>query len=226
MFFGGQNSHFFPLKSHFPFTPIESVVYGITIVYRDYRSFDGVVFRDELKEELIRTQIITIDDFIAIFKKVLDRHAPSKKKIVRGNQAPFMNKTLSQAFMTRARLRNKYYRNNTPENKLAYTKHKNFCINLLQRERKKYYNELDTTIFESNKKFWDRVKPLFSEKVVLKHNLCLKEDDEMISDKKRVPEILNNYFMESVENLEVERYMPTIVIEDNDDVNKDVLKKW
>ena len=108
----------------------------ITIVYRDYRSFDGVVFRDELKEELIRTQIITIDDFIAIFKKVLDRHAPSKKKIVRGNQAPFMNKTLSQAFMTRARLRNKYYRNNTPENKLAYTKHKNFCINLLQRERK------------------------------------------------------------------------------------------
>ena len=109
----------------------------ITIIYRDYRAFDGVVFRDELKEELIRTQVITIDDFIAIFKKVLDRHAPSKKKIVRGNQAPFMNKTLSKAFMTRARLRNKYYRNNTPENKLAYTKHKNLRINLLERERKK-----------------------------------------------------------------------------------------
>ena len=63
----------------------------ITIVYRDYRFFDGIVFRDELKEELIKTQIITIDDFITIFKRVLDRHAPSKKKIVRGNQAPFMN---------------------------------------------------------------------------------------------------------------------------------------
>ena len=65
----------------------------ITIIYRDYRSFDGIKFRDELKEELIKTQIVTIDSFIAIFKEVLDRHAPSKKKIIRGNQARFMNKT-------------------------------------------------------------------------------------------------------------------------------------
>ena len=164
---------------------------------------------------------MTIDIFIALFKEVLDRHAPSKKKMIRGNQAPFMNKTLSKAFMTRARLRNKYYKNSTSENKLAYTKQKNFCINLLERERKKYYNELDITIFENNKTFWDRVKPLFSEKIVLKHNLCLKEDDELIKDKKKVAEILNNYFMESVENLEVERYMPTIVIEDNENDNED-----
>ena len=177
----------------------------ITIIYRDYKSFDGVEFRNELKEELIKAQTITIEDFISIFKKVLERHAPSKKKIIRGNQAPFMNQTLSKAFMTRARLRNKYYKSNTPENKLAYTKHKNHCINLLERERKKYYNELDTTIFASNKKFWDRVKPLFSDKTVLKHSLCLKEGGQMVSDKKKVAEILNNYFMESVENLEVEQ---------------------
>ena len=200
----------------------------ITIIYRDYKSFDGVEFRNELKEELIKAQTITIEDFISIFKKVLERHAPSKKKIIRGNQAPFMNQTLSKAFMTRARLRNKYYKSNTPENKLAYTKHKNHCINLLERERKKYYNELDTTIFASNKKFWDRVKPLFSDKTVLKHSLCLKEGGQMVSDKKKVAEILNNYFMESVENLEVERYMPTIVIEDDEndnDVDK-MIKKF
>ena len=200
----------------------------ITIIYRDYKSFDGVKFRDELKKELIKAQVITIEDFISIFKEVLERHAPTKKRVIRGNQAPFMNKTLSKAFMTRARLRNKYYKNNTPENKHAYTKHKNFCINLLERERKKYYNELDTTIFASNKKFWDRVKPLFSDKTVLKHNLCLKEGGKMISDKKEVAEILNNYFMESVENLEVERYMPTIVIEDNecgDDIDR-MIKKF
>ena len=75
----------------------------ITIIYIDYRSFDGVKFRDELKKELIETHIVTIDSFIATFKDVLDRHAPSKKKMIRGNQAPFMNKTLSKAFMTRAR---------------------------------------------------------------------------------------------------------------------------
>ena len=47
----------------------------------------------------------------------------------------------------------------------------------------------------------------------------------MISDKKKVAKIVNNYFMESVENLEVERYMPTIVIENNDDVDEDVIEK-
>ena len=75
-----------------------------------------------------------------------------------------MSKTLSKAFMTRARLKNKYYKNSTPENKLAYTKQKNFCTNLLKREKKKYYSDLDTKIFDSNKKFWQRIKPLFSEK--------------------------------------------------------------
>ena len=78
---------------------------------------------------------------------------------------------------------------------------------------------MDTTIFASNKKFWDRVKPLFSDKTVLKHSLCLKEGSQMVSDKKKVAEILNNYFMESVENLEVERYMPTIIIEDDENDN-------
>ena len=56
---------------------------------------------------------------------------------------------------------NKYSKNNTPENKLACT-NKTFLYQSL-RNRKKKVNELDLTIFESNKKFWDRVKPLFSE---------------------------------------------------------------
>ena len=114
--------------------------------------------------------------------------------------------------MTRARLRNKYNKNPTEENRIAYKKHKNFCTNLLVKEKKKYYNNLDTQIFDSDKEFWRRVKPLFSEKTVLKNKLRLKENGELISDKKEVAEILNNYFMESVEILEVERYLPTVVI--------------
>ena len=49
----------------------------------------------------------------------------------------------------------------------------------------------------------------------------MKEEDELITDKKKVAEILNNYFMESVENLEVERYMPTVIIESSDDEDAD-----
>ena len=62
-----------------------------------------------------------------------------------------MNKTLSKAFMTRARLKNKYYKNPTTEKNRAYTKQGNFCTDLLKREKKTYYSDLDTRIFDSNK---------------------------------------------------------------------------
>ena len=92
---------------------------------------------------------------------------------------------------------------------------------MLKREKKKYYSDLDTKIFDSNKKFWQRIKPLFSEKIMLKSNIRLNENGKIISDKKEVAEILNNYFMDSVENLEVERYLPDILIDDNlDDIDK------
>ena len=51
----------------------------------------------------------------------------------------------------------------------------------------------------------------------------------MISDKKQIAEILNNYFMESVEYLEVERYMPTMIIdtsESNENRIDDIITKF
>ena len=79
-----------------------------------------------------------------------------------------MNKVLSMAFMARAKLKNMYLKNPNPMSKSSYTKQKNFCTNLLKREKRKYYNDLDTRIFENNKTFWERVKPLFSEKTKIK----------------------------------------------------------
>ena len=40
----------------------------------------------------------TYDDFKNIFMEVLESHAPSKKKVIRGNNAPFMNNILSYFF--------------------------------------------------------------------------------------------------------------------------------
>ena len=51
---------------------------------------------------------------------ILNWYAPMKKKIIRGNNAPFMNKNLSKEFMHRSKLRNNYYKNPTDENKDLY----------------------------------------------------------------------------------------------------------
>ena len=90
--------------------------------------------------------------------KVLNKHAPMKKKYVRGNNAPFMNQTLAKAFMHRSKLKSKYNMNPTEGNKRVYNQHRNYCVSLLKKEKKKYYNNLDVTIFNDNKKFWQRVR--------------------------------------------------------------------
>ena len=45
--------------------------------------------------------------FSDVFRSVLDRHTPLKKKMIRGNQGPFMTKQLSKTIMNRSKLRNR-----------------------------------------------------------------------------------------------------------------------
>ena len=46
------------------------------------------------------------ESFASSCNKILDNHAPLKKKYVRGNHSRFMNKSLSKAIMVRTRLWN------------------------------------------------------------------------------------------------------------------------
>ena len=47
-----------------------------------------------------------------------------------------MTKKLSKSIMERVRLRNKFLKNPTIENKLAYTKQGNFCVSLLRKVKR------------------------------------------------------------------------------------------
>ena len=139
---------------------------------------------------------------------ILNKHAPMKKKFIRGNNAPFMNKTLSQAFMHRSKLKNKYNKCPTEQNKISYNLQRNYCVSLLKKEKRKYYNNLNPKIFKDNKTFWQRVKPLFSDKQKgIQSDIIIVENGETISDKKRVAEKLNNFFIEAVDKLDIKPYL-------------------
>ena len=183
----------------------------IQIDYRSYKYFTESEFRIDLQENLLKhnKETMDYDDFKSIFIHVLDRHAPKKKKVVRGNNAPFMNKILSKAFMHRSKLKNRYNKNPNELNKNLYKKQRNFCVNLLRKEKRKYYSNLDMNIFEDNKKFWQNVKPLFSNKhEVSQKNIIIIEKETIISNNTEVAEKLNNFFIEAVENLEIEPFVP------------------
>ena len=58
---------------------------------------------------------------------------------------------------------------------------------------------------KDQKRFYDIVKPKFTGKSKLKENITLIENDELISDKTEVAEILNNNFVDAVPNLGIKK---------------------
>ena len=79
----------------------------ITVNYRNYNKFNETNFRNDLIWQLntLDNDNINYDNFKRIFLNVLQEHAPSKRKVIRGNSGPFMNKTLSKAFTHRSKLK-------------------------------------------------------------------------------------------------------------------------
>ena len=103
--------------------------------------------------------------FFNICHEVLNKHALRKKKYIRGNNKPFMTKALSKAIMQKTRLRNKCLKNPNNQNRLSYTKQRNFCSLLLRKEEKKFFANLNEKYITDNRKFWYTVKPFFMEKI-------------------------------------------------------------
>ena len=66
------------------------------ITYRSYKSFCNNNFREELRQVVSKRGNCDTNfkRFISSCNKILDQHAPQKKKYLRGNQSPFMNKSL------------------------------------------------------------------------------------------------------------------------------------
>ena len=139
---------------------------------------------------------------------------------------PFLNKDLSKAIMTRTKLRNIFLQNKGEENKIRYTKQRNFCVSLLRKTKKRYYENLNEKSAVDNKLFWKTVKPLLSDKVMGKDHIHLAENDELIKTDLETAEVFNNFFSNIVQNLKISRYAneELIVSNINDPTLKTILK--
>ena len=94
------------------------------INYRDYKFFDNVRYRNDLLQEISNFCLEFNDNgfsgFFDLCRTTLDQHAPRKKKYARGNHMLFINKTLSKEIMKRTKLRNKFLKDSTEENRNRY----------------------------------------------------------------------------------------------------------
>ena len=136
----------------------------------------------------------------------LNLFAPIKTKYARGNQMPFMTKNLSKEMMTRSRLRNKYLKDKTEENRLLYTQQRKKCVSLLKKAKINYYGNLNVKDITDNKNFWKTVKPFLSNKSKTSGKIHLYENGKLLNSESETAKVLNNFFSNIVKNLKIPEY--------------------
>ena len=67
--------------------------------------------------------------------------------------------------MKRTTLRNKFLKERTDESKKRYALQRHYCVSLLKKTKKNYYDSLNEKDVSDNKTFWKTVKPFLSDKI-------------------------------------------------------------
>ena len=102
-----------------------------SIPYRCYKTFSTDQFNEDLRSNLakIAKENVSYDVFNQTPISILDIHAPPKKKLVRANNAPFMNKDIRKLIMPRSKAKREFNKNKTDSNREKYKKVRNKCVN-------------------------------------------------------------------------------------------------
>ena len=100
----------------------------IKILYCNYSNFDKTKFIEDFERsnhyppQPKKDVNSEYNNLFATIQKVLNKHAPLKSRIIRGNQVPFMNKELSKAIMKRSQLKTKYNKTKQEVDRNAHKK--------------------------------------------------------------------------------------------------------
>ena len=124
--------------------------------------FYTISINKSLRENFIKRMYKSFSD---TFKANVNKHAPLKEKILKGNNAIFMIKELRKAIMNRSRLKKKYQDWPSTENLKNWKKQKNKC-KLCRKAKKDHFKNITKSDLNSNNKFWQFVKPFLTNKGV------------------------------------------------------------
>ena len=68
--------------------------------------------------------------------------------------SPLMNKQLRKEILTRTYLLDNYWKDNGTENLFAYKRQRTFCVKLLRKSKKDFYNNLNVSRRTNKRRFW------------------------------------------------------------------------
>jgi len=159
---------------------------------------------ENLQEELIKIdmsgEIMRSSDVNAAYSTVanklcslLDKHAPKKQKTLKRNDFHCMSKELRKAIYHRNKLRNKYYKHRTSNYLNLYKIQRNKVITIKRKEVCRYFED-KCKEGTKNKDFWKAVKPFFSKSRTKLETIPLRENNEIVTDSRKVSKIFNRFF--------------------------------
>ena len=172
--------------------------------YRSHKYFNEEKFPSDVKEADYSFKTSNPDEnylvLTNVFSNIVNIHAPLKKKILRENDAPFMNKELRKAICTRSRLRNKYFKNPTKENETSGKKQQNKCVSLRRKSIIQHFSKITSKGIMTNKQFWKTMKPFLTNKGCLENNdIVLLDGEEMITNDRILAKRFNEHYINIVE---------------------------
>ena len=101
-----------------------------------------------------------------------------------------MIKTLRKAIMHRSKSKNICNKKWTNDNWANYKNQRNFCVNLLRKTKRDYFQNLNIQNLSDKGKFWKAIKPYFTNKGLNSNKLHLKEKGNLVSNEKQLVSLL------------------------------------
>ena len=117
-----------------------------------------------------------------------------------------MKEDISKDIMNRTRLRNKFLKSRSFEDKAAFNKQKNYCMSLVRKTKADYYSNLNHKKVVDNKSFWKYITPHFSDKSSSFDKITLVEKDLIIDQNEAIAKTFNDFFTKVVSNLNIIQY--------------------
>ena len=138
--------------------------------------------------------------------KTLNKHAPLKTKVIRGNHKSFITKNLRKAIMKRSVLKKRAIISNNPEIIKLYKKQGNYVVNLSRKVKTEYFPK-HMPHGASSEIFLKFCKPFFSNKTTnFDDKIILVEKVEVVSKNEEIATHFNNYFNDITKGLNIKKW--------------------
>lgn len=197
------------------------------IKYRCYKHFSKSAFECDIIEKMkTSANPSSYSLFQNILQQTLDKHAPFKTKIARGNNKSFITKDLRKAISNRSKLKNIANFTKDSIDIQRYKKQRNFVKNLNFKTKRDYYKTLNPKKLEFSKKFWKTFKPFLSNKSESGGKMFLIENECIVSDDLEIASIMNQYFSTITNSLHIKSWPEPEISLNNEDYVTHAIRKF